>query len=129
MSSRDINIEKIISVSNFRLGFLKKIFGSNIMIFFERLYQKLFPFLTLGPSIFVKGRSSSSPGGGSAGTDKTKAGLSEGSTPDSRISQFKDILICPGCRDDSLELDGKKIGCRSCGRSFAVDKGIIDFKT
>ncbi|MCD4670948.1 MAG: class I SAM-dependent methyltransferase [Actinomycetia bacterium] len=128
LSSRDINIEKIISASNFRLGFLKKIFGSRIMVFFERIYQKLFPFITLGPSIFIKGRNARTQKKGPAGTAAAESRLSERGSSGSRISQFKDILICPGCREDGLKLDEKKIECRACGRSFAVDRGIIDFK-
>ncbi len=128
LSSRNINIEKIISVSNFRLGFLKKIFGSNIMVLFERIYQKLFPFITLGPSIFVKGRNGNSRDRGPAGTGTIESKLPGEGAHGSKISQFKDILVCPGCQEDGLESDGKRIECRACGRSFAVDKGIIDFK-
>ena len=128
LSSRDINIEKIISVSNFRLGPLKKILGNRILIFFERIYQKLFSFMTFGPSIFIKGRNTSfrdrrSGGGGTAGIK-----LPEGIIPAGVISYFIDILICPGCKENGIELDREKIVCRACGRSFLIDKGIIDFK-
>ncbi len=57
LTARDIRIKKIISVSNFRLGILKKIFGSRLLIFFETIYQKIFSFITWGPSIFIKGYS------------------------------------------------------------------------
>jgi len=55
LRERDIKIERIISVSNFRLGILKKIFGNKILLFFENIYQKIFSFITWGPSIFIKG--------------------------------------------------------------------------
>ncbi|MCJ7665201.1 MAG: class I SAM-dependent methyltransferase, partial [Actinobacteria bacterium] len=55
LAARDIRIKKIISVSNFRLGILKKIFGNRILIFFESMYQSIFSFITWGPSIFIKG--------------------------------------------------------------------------
>ncbi|MCK5567078.1 MAG: class I SAM-dependent methyltransferase, partial [Actinomycetia bacterium] len=57
LAARDIRIKKIISVSNFRLGILKKIFGNRLLIFFEAIYQKIFSFITWGPSIFIKGYS------------------------------------------------------------------------
>ena len=128
LSSRNINIEKIISVSNFRSGFLKKIFGNKLLVFFERIYQKLFPFITLGPSIFLKGRIADSSEKGSAIRDTIEAITPEVSSSIKRISDFKDILICPGCSEDNLELKEEKIECRSCGRSFVIDMGIIDFK-
>ncbi|MFC2144920.1 methyltransferase domain-containing protein [Actinomycetota bacterium] len=55
LKQRDIRIERIISVSNFRLGILKKIFGNKLLLLFENIYQKLFSFITWGPSIFIKG--------------------------------------------------------------------------
>ena len=55
LKERDIRIEKIISVSNFRLSILKKIFGNKLLLFFENIYQKIFSFITWGPSIFIKG--------------------------------------------------------------------------
>jgi len=55
LKERDIRIEKIISVSNFRLGILKKIFGNKLLLFFENIYQKIFSFITWGPSLFIKG--------------------------------------------------------------------------
>jgi len=127
LSSRDINIEKIISVSNFRLGPLKKILGNSILIFFERIYQKLFSFMAFGPSIFIKGRSGSSRSEGQ-GREGAGSGLPEEIVPVGTISHFIDILICPGCNESGLRLDGEKIECRVCGRSFLIDKGIIDFK-
>jgi ubiquinone/menaquinone biosynthesis C-methylase UbiE len=128
LSSRDINIEKIISVSNFRLGPLKKILGNSILIFFERIYQKLFSFITFGPSIFIKGRSGSPRSRRSGEGSTAVSELPEGIAPTGTISHFIDILICPGCKESGLELDGEKIECRACGRSFLIDKGIIDFK-
>ncbi len=55
LGERNIRIERIISVSNFRLGILKKIFGNKLLLFFENIYQKIFSFITWGPSIFIKG--------------------------------------------------------------------------
>lgn len=128
LSSRNINIEKIISVSNFRLGLLKKILGSRMLIFFERIYQKLFSFMVFGPSIFIKGRKAGYQGRGPGKGCTARAELPERIVPISTISYFIDILICPGCRESGLEMDGEKIICRVCGRSFLIDKGIIDFK-
>jgi len=126
LSSRDINIEKMISVSNFRLSLLKKIFGNRMLIFFERIYQKLFPFITLGPSIFIKGRSRTSMSTDSAAANGAR--LPKKTDPDGMISHFIDMLICPGCKEGGLKQLKEKIGCNACGRSFPVDNGIIDFK-
>lgn len=42
-----------LSVSNIRQEFLKKVFSTELLLFFEKLFQKPLSFLDFGPSIFI----------------------------------------------------------------------------
>ncbi len=119
LSDRKIDIEKIISVSNYRAGFLKRIFGSRLLLL-EAMYQALFPYITLGPSVFIKGRHLQ-------GKNKTDAGTITLSG-DPSLSHFMDILICPGCGSQKLDPKEEEISCMDCGRTYRHRRSIIDLR-
>ena len=124
LSSRNINIEKMISVSNYRVGFLKKKLGSRVLLFLENLHQILFPAVTLGPSIFLKARNFNE-------TDNMETKNfqeSDGILETSAVSQFIDLLACPGCSGDNFELDKDEIECKACSRVFGYQKAMVDFR-
>jgi len=114
LKERDIRIEKIISVSNFRLGILKKIFGNRLLLFFENIYQKIFSFIAWGPSIFLKGYLLN---------DKAYRGrdFAEGKPVESENR----ILTNDG--DRSLS-DGDKKSFRDIAKPASPDSGNVDSK-
>jgi ubiquinone/menaquinone biosynthesis C-methylase UbiE/ribosomal protein S27E len=126
--SRGIIIEKSISVSNFRLGFLKKIPGISVLALLENLYQKFFPFITLGPSIFIKSRKKSPDCQQKKPIRAKHHTRFKNNDSTGRLSGFMDIIICPGCGSGDFKLEQDKVECLSCGRSFNIKKGIIDFR-
>lgn len=152
LRERNIRIERVISVSNFRLGILKKIFGNRLLLFFENIYQKIFSFITWGPSIFVKGYLSngiSSGNGDRSSHDDEKGsfqGISRVVSPDNEntgskereqffkvlleknLSSFSDILMCPSCHSKNLILSGDKMRCGGCRHLFSIDGNILDLK-
>lgn len=140
LGERDIRIEKIISVSNFRLGILKKIFGNKLLLFFENIYQKIFSFITWGPSIFIKGyliKNASSggryPAEGNHEEGENRILSGSGDHPfkdllEQNFSNFSDILICPSCHNKNLILSGDKIRCGGCKHQFLIDGNILDLK-
>ncbi len=151
LKQRDIRIERIISVSNFRLGILKKIFGNKLLLFFENIYQKIFSFIAWGPSIFVKGYLSKDPSsvnrdrssyyGGGESLDISRAVSPDSENTGSKereqffkvilgknLSNFSDILICPSCRSKNLTLSGDKMRCGGCKYQFPIDGNILDLK-
>ena len=140
LGERDIRIEKIISVSNFRLGILKKIFGNKLLLFFENIYQKIFSFITWGPSIFIKGyliKNTSSgdrdlaEGNHKESGNRILAENGEQSFKDllgQNLSNFSDILLCPLCNNKNLILSGDKIKCGGCKHQFLIDGNILDLK-
>ncbi len=46
-------IVKAVSVSNFRTTFLKRVLPLKILLFLERIAQRIFPAYTTGPSVFI----------------------------------------------------------------------------
>jgi ubiquinone/menaquinone biosynthesis C-methylase UbiE len=147
LKQRDIRIERIISVSNFRLGILKKIFGNRLLLFFENIYQNAFSFITWGPSIFIKGylmesgNQSSSDGDKRSFQDTGRQASPDNGNTDSKereqffkdllgqnLASFSDILICPSCHSKNLTLSGDKMKCGECKHQFLVDGNILDLK-
>ena len=120
LAGRKIDIEKIISVSNYRAGFLKRVFGSRLLLFLESIYQALIPYITLGPSVFIKGRHQQ--GKKEQDTDTT---IPPG---DSALPHFMDILICPGCGSRKLVPGEEEINCKDCGRTYQHRRSIIDLR-
>lgn len=117
-------IVKQISVSNFRLSFLKKMIGLKILLFFENAYQRFFSFTCTGPSIFLK----------------TVFDVKEADRNFKDINNllnsgsdfYKEILICPRCKSGSLDFSllhsQGKILCSECRMSYLFNDGIFDFK-
>ncbi len=81
----DFHIEKTLTVSHFRLGLLKRLIPTGILVALDSLAQWSGSLWQLTPSVFVK-----------AGL----SGESSGSVPDSIINWFK----CPECEKSPLEL-------------------------
>jgi len=112
LKERGFLIKQIISVSNFRLNFLKRIIGTGALIFFERIYQKIFSFKPLGPSIFVK------------------CVLNKQDLESSYKEKIKleDIMVCVSCKKPALVFYDDRIVCGNCGRTFMKEEGIFNFK-
>jgi len=113
LKERNLLVKKLVSVSNFRLNPLKKFPGTKTLISFEKIYQKIFSCIPLGPSIFLKSI-----------LDEPESG-DIGHNPDKIL---EDILICPFCRKGALDFEKNKIRCRTCSRTFSKKNGIYDFK-
>jgi ubiquinone/menaquinone biosynthesis C-methylase UbiE len=102
LRERDIRIERIISVSNYRLGILKKIFGNKFLLFCENIYQKIFSFITWGPSIFIKGRLLKN-------TSSGRMGLAAGSSGERKnriLDEYSDRSLSDG--DEGPSGDNKR---------------------
>jgi ubiquinone/menaquinone biosynthesis C-methylase UbiE len=108
-------IKKQISVSNFRLGFLKKHIKINSLVFFENFFQNIFSWKGLGPSIFFK-------------TVCYKYDTEKDTGLDHNIKPAG-LFICPSCKSGPMNFtsDGRII-CRSCSKEFRTIDGIYDFK-
>jgi len=128
LSSRGIIVEKSVSVSNFRLGLLKKVPGTNVLALLENLYQRFLPFIALGPSIFIKGIKEDPQRHHKASIGIRQSTHTKKNNFINRLSDFTDIIICPGCGNTNFRPGQEMIECSNCGRSFSIKKGIIDFR-
>jgi ubiquinone/menaquinone biosynthesis C-methylase UbiE len=117
-------IRRQISVSNFRLGWLKRHIKVKILIFFENLYQNLFSWTGTGPSIFLKTVCFSNEAGENLEKDRQNEKIF-------KINEIKkpiDLFVCPACMSGDLKYNKEVVSCRSCSKKFDIKDGIYDFR-
>jgi ubiquinone/menaquinone biosynthesis C-methylase UbiE len=103
-------IEKTLALSHFRLGLLKRLVPTSVLVFFDALLQWTGALWQVTPSVFVKARV--------AGRDIPPH------TQDNISSYFK----CPDCRHYPLEDQKAWLKCSNCGKKWEVKDGIYDFR-
>lgn len=103
------NIERTLTVSHFRLGLLKRLFPTGILVALDSLAQWTGSLWQLTPSVFIK----ASLGGGRSG-----------SVPGEVVQWFK----CPECGNSSLVDHEHYLQCSSCRSQWANCDGIYDFR-
>lgn len=104
------SIEKTLALSHFRVGFLKRIVPTNILVFFDSLLQWTGTLWQFTPSVFVKARLAQD------------AILRHAQDP--ILSYFK----CPDCGHSPLVETKKYLECSSCKSKWEVKDGIYDFR-
>jgi len=135
LKKRGFDVREIVSVSNFRLGFLKNNISVSVLLFFERMYQKFFSSVPFGPSVFLNSileRKKDDVGQTVSGNDHcskldNNGRIIQPSKKENKIN-LEDILICPHCKRDSLIFGKNKIFCDKCSRTFQTENGIYNFK-
>lgn len=109
LKDEGFNIQNKQGCSYLRIPLLKKILGTNIMIFLEKILQEVFSKTDLSPSIFLKAKLSK----------KEKAPV---------YIRLEDLLSCPHCKHD-LVLDGNRAVCKGCNKEYFKKDNIWDFRT
>jgi len=102
-------VERMLTVSHFRLGLLKRLVPIGLLVTLDSLAQWTGSLWQLTPSVFVR-----------ASLD----GERSDSIPDEIASWFK----CPQCEHSPLESHGHYLLCPYCGRQWAFRDGIYDFR-
>ena len=103
-------IDKTLTVSHFRLGLLKKLVPTGILVALNSLAQWTGSLWQLTPSVFVR-----------ASLDGERSGSAP---PDEVIQWFK----CPECGNSPLENHNDYLQCSSCNSQWALRDGIYDFR-
>lgn len=103
------HIEKTLTVSHFRLGLLKRIVPTSILVASDSLFQWTGSLWQLTPSVFMRA---------------SLGGERSGAAPDEVIQWFK----CPECENAPLLSEDDHLHCHSCGSDWAVRDGIYDFR-
>jgi hypothetical protein len=105
-------MEKTLTLSHFRVGFLKRIVPTSILVFLDSLAQWTGAWWQLSPSVFVKAKR--------IGRDVPTVL----SNPDPILSYFK----CPDCSHSPLIDQIDYLECSGCGKKWGVKDGIYDFR-
>ena len=103
-------IEKTLALSHFRVGFLKRIVPTNVLVFLDSLFQWTGAFWQFTPSVFVKARVAQD------------AILHHGQ--DNILSYFK----CPDCGHTPLAEKHDYLECTNCKKKWGIKDGIYDFR-
>lgn len=106
LSEACFSVERQLTVSHFRLGFLKRLLPTGLLVSLDSLAQLTGNWWQLTPSVFVRARA---------------AGESPLATPGS-------FFRCPQCGSVELEIGAKGVECLGCRRSWPIQDGIFDFR-
>jgi ubiquinone/menaquinone biosynthesis C-methylase UbiE len=129
-------IEKTLTVSHFRIGFLKRTFPTSVLVFFDSLFQWTGSLFQLTPSVFVRAVASGRLDFRSLqdfGSLSAPASIPDFllPTPDSRLPiPFSPLSLfkCPKCGRTPLADKTNYLECPNCKRKWEVKDGIYDFR-
>jgi len=108
-------IEKTLTLSHFRMGILKRIVPTNILVFLDSIFQWTGALWQLSPSVFVR-----------ASRDETPS--SHGVQTSPALTNLLLFFKCPDCSYYPL-MDAKDyLECSSCRKRWEVKDGIYDFR-
>jgi SAM-dependent methyltransferase len=102
-------IERILTLSHFRMDLLKRLVPTSILVTLDSLAQWTGSLWQLTPSVFVRA---------------SLGGKRSGAAPDEVLQWFK----CPQCGGSPLEDQGDYLECPSCESRWAFRDGIYDFR-
>lgn len=110
LSELGFEIERTLTLSHFRVGFLKRIVPTSILVFFDSLFQWTGALWQLSPSVFIKG--------------KAEGGKQMDEIPDNMLLFFK----CPECGHSPLSEGNGYLECSNCKKKWEVKDEIYDFR-
>jgi len=108
LSEQGFIVKKKQGCSYLRIPFLKKILSANVLLFFEKILQKILGKTDIPPSIFLK-------------TELVKNDKKQS------YKNIEDIIACPICKSSLLFEENTAI-CKKCKRKYFKKKGIWDFR-
>lgn len=110
-------IENTLTLSHFRVGFLKRIVPTSILVFLDSLFQWTGAWWQLSPSVFVRAVRRD-------GTSYSQSVPSTDYGQDTILSYFK----CPDCGHSPLMDRKDHLECLNCKKEWEVRDGIYDFR-
>jgi ubiquinone/menaquinone biosynthesis C-methylase UbiE len=110
LAEAGFEVRRILTVSHFRLGLLKRMLPPGLLAFFDSLLQWTGAFFQLTPSVFLAARrSSTSPAAGA-------------------LSSVIELFKCPVCGHAPLLDRGDYLECPACSRRWSIRDEIYDFR-
>jgi SAM-dependent methyltransferase len=101
-----LQVRKLRTVSHFRLGLLKRVVPTGLLVALDRLLQPTGALWQLTPSVLVR----------------CTAGIDGATAPPGAFFR------CTVCGSTMLVDEGEKLSCTDCGARYAVREGIYDLK-
>ena len=102
-------IEKMLTVSHFRLGLLKRTLPAGFLAALDGLFQPTGALFQVTPSVFVKA-------------------IVQGQNGVFHNDDILTWLQCPECGSHPLDDRGEQLECPGCGKKWAFRDGIYDFR-
>jgi len=115
LDQQDFTIQKTLTLSHFRIGWLKRIIPTGILVFLDSILQWSGMLWQLTPSVFVK-----------ALRGKPHSIHGEETAP--RITSIGSFFKCPDCGYLPLENRKTYLECYGCRKKWEVKDGIYDFR-
>ncbi len=106
-------VQKVLTVSHFRMGLIKRIFPAGLLATLDSLLQPTGAWFQLSPSVFLR-----------ALVHKSATTNQPASTPADVLAFF----CCPECGTRPLQNKNEYLLCTGCGEKWAVRDGIFDFR-
>ena len=119
LDSLGFRVEKTLTLSYFRVGLLKRLVPTGLLVFFDSLFQWTGAWWQLSPSVFVK----ASVVGRNARPEPSRRGI-----PPHRQDTILSCFKCPDCGSSPLVDKTDYLQCSSCGKKWGVKDGIYDFR-
>ncbi len=107
----DFSVERILTLSHFRIGVLKRFIPTGILVFFDSIFQWTGAWWQLTPSVFVK----------AVGTRQASGSMK-------RELSVLEFFKCPGCGHSPLADKSEYLECPNCKKKWEFKDGIYDFR-
>jgi ubiquinone/menaquinone biosynthesis C-methylase UbiE len=113
LTDLEFTIERTLTLSHFRVGFLKRIVSTNILVWLDSLIQWTGAFWQLSPSVFMRASKIRNPHG-----------------VETRPAMANPMMIfkCPDCGYTGLKDKGTYLQCLNCRKKWEFRDGIYDFR-
>ena len=110
LEALDFRIERILTVSHFRSGLLKRIVPLGLLVWLDSLFQWTGSLWQLTPSVFIR----------------AVAGANVLAVP---VVDIPGLFKCPECGHAPLVEKEACLECPQCGRQWQTKDGIYDFRS
>ena len=103
------SVQKVLTVSHFRLGLLKRAIPAKLLAGLDGLLQPTGAWFQFSPSVFLRAQ---------------LAGTAAAKRPENPLDFFR----CPECSTHPLQDQGAALLCTGCGKKWGIHDGIYDFR-
>lgn len=114
LKSLGFTIERTLTLSHFRVGFLKRLVPTHILVSLDSLFQWTGALWQLTPSVFLR----------ACKTARNPHGVETRPSLANPMMVFK----CPDCGYYGLADEGSYLECMNCKKKWEVKDGIYDFR-